>query len=494
MEKLRLVPLSDYQTDCRTLEVDPGASAEQIKQAYRDQTKVWHPDRFANDVRLQKKAEEKIKEITLAYRRLSGVSAYEQQVPRPAIPEQPSDWGVAALALGRAIRNTGVLILKPVGLLIGTAINVCSGVFEWCCHERKSITIAMSAFVVGFAFGVWLLPRDSETWVKITSLFQKTIEKNGSAPATVAQASAPVATPIQTTSIPVSSPGPAPSVPSWPAEAKLHLNIDGGSMNFPPSEENAAIPSPISDQQITAVSSPPYVVVLETDWLQNLGRSNYRDSPATRNYMPVSFIPSEISFYLAAPPRDSEQRQSTIKEASVDSPSDQIRMEPQRVSARHEPDETDTVRKRDGRPAGETSRIDTSQDDTSASRPAVTLETKSAERKKPTGEVSVKALQTRRIQTGTVIAGSTAKAVAIYAPRPDYPEEARSRRIGGSGVCVVSIDPYSGHVTSASMAQSTGSLLLDKSVVRTLRSWKFKPGTMSHVSIPVQFSSDEENR
>jgi TonB family protein len=88
----------------------------------------------------------------------------------------------------------------------------------------------------------------------------------------------------------------------------------------------------------------------------------------------------------------------------------------------------------------------------------------------------------------------SAKAVATYAPRPDYPEEARSRRIAGSGICVVSVDPYTGNVTNASMAQSTGSLLLDKSVLRTLRTWKFKPGTVLQVSIPVEFTTDEENR
>src|SRR5207248_1408478 len=33
---------------------------------------------------------------------------------------------------------------------------------------------------------------------------------------------------------------------------------------------------------------------------------------------------------------------------------------------------------------------------------------------------------------------SSAKALAIYAPRPDYPRDARSRRITGSGVCVLS--------------------------------------------------------
>jgi curved DNA-binding protein CbpA len=45
----------------------PGASPEELKVAYRDLTKVWHPDRFLHDPRLQAKAEEKLKEINEAY-------------------------------------------------------------------------------------------------------------------------------------------------------------------------------------------------------------------------------------------------------------------------------------------------------------------------------------------------------------------------------------------------------------------------------------------
>jgi len=43
------------------------ASQEELAQAYRDLANVWHPDRFAGNPRLQKKAEEKLKEINAAY-------------------------------------------------------------------------------------------------------------------------------------------------------------------------------------------------------------------------------------------------------------------------------------------------------------------------------------------------------------------------------------------------------------------------------------------
>src|SRR5439155_234671 len=86
-------------------------------------------------------------------------------------------------------------------------------------------------------------------------------------------------------------------------------------------------------------------------------------------------------------------------------------------------------------------------------------------------QAATKAVQAPRVSDGSVISPSAAKAVTTYAPRPEYPQEARSHRIAGSGVCVVSVDPASGSVTQASMAQSTGSPLLDKSFLSTVRTW-----------------------
>lgn len=54
----------------KLLEVKPETSWEEIKRTYRDLIKVWHPDRFANDTRLKKLAEEKTKEINFAFKKL----------------------------------------------------------------------------------------------------------------------------------------------------------------------------------------------------------------------------------------------------------------------------------------------------------------------------------------------------------------------------------------------------------------------------------------
>lgn len=67
------------------LGVKPGVSIRELKAAHRDLAKVWHPDRFQHDPRLQEKAQEKLKEINEAYDLLSS-----GKVPRPvSTPPSP---------------------------------------------------------------------------------------------------------------------------------------------------------------------------------------------------------------------------------------------------------------------------------------------------------------------------------------------------------------------------------------------------------------------
>ena len=52
----------------RALGLQKGATKTEIKQAYRDLAKIWHPDRLSpDDERLRRKAEAKLKEINEAY-------------------------------------------------------------------------------------------------------------------------------------------------------------------------------------------------------------------------------------------------------------------------------------------------------------------------------------------------------------------------------------------------------------------------------------------
>jgi protein TonB len=83
---------------------------------------------------------------------------------------------------------------------------------------------------------------------------------------------------------------------------------------------------------------------------------------------------------------------------------------------------------------------------------------------------------------------SRAKALAINSPRPPYPYEARAHKIMGSGVITVNVDSATGNVTDASVTQSMGSNILDEAALSTFRRWKFRPGSVSKVRIPITFT------
>jgi TonB family protein len=87
--------------------------------------------------------------------------------------------------------------------------------------------------------------------------------------------------------------------------------------------------------------------------------------------------------------------------------------------------------------------------------------------------------------------------LAIYAPHPEYPAEARQKHIGGTGYFVIRVDRASGAVATVEVRRSTGNKLLDCSVVGTLKQWRFKGGgalptkhdpKYSEILIPVTFT------
>lgn len=83
---------------------------------------------------------------------------------------------------------------------------------------------------------------------------------------------------------------------------------------------------------------------------------------------------------------------------------------------------------------------------------------------------------------------SSAKVLAVCAPRPEYPYEARRQRITGDGVVAMTIDLASGKVSEVSMLRSTGSAFLDNAAMTGFRRWRFKPGTVSPVTCPITFT------
>ena len=91
------------------------------------------------------------------------------------------------------------------------------------------------------------------------------------------------------------------------------------------------------------------------------------------------------------------------------------------------------------------------------------------------------------LSTPTSLSLSAAQAMAVSAPLPEYPYQAKHANITGSGVCVMLVDTVSGKVTNATMTQSTGNRVLDKVTTDTFRRWRFKPGSVSQVRVPVTY-------
>ena len=81
-----------------------------------------------------------------------------------------------------------------------------------------------------------------------------------------------------------------------------------------------------------------------------------------------------------------------------------------------------------------------------------------------------------------------ANARALYAPHRPFRYEARSRHVTGSGVIVCTVDSGSGSVTGCSVSSSTGSAILDSASTSAFRQWRFRPGTVSKVNIPITFT------
>ncbi len=100
------------------LDVTPTAGADEIRTAYFDLVKVWHPDRYLGEsARLRGKAEEKLKQINLAYEKLRSGAPVFTTTPAGARrddiespPElRPVDFG----ASWGYVDGEGKLVIEP---------------------------------------------------------------------------------------------------------------------------------------------------------------------------------------------------------------------------------------------------------------------------------------------------------------------------------------------------------------------------------------------
>jgi TonB family protein len=92
------------------------------------------------------------------------------------------------------------------------------------------------------------------------------------------------------------------------------------------------------------------------------------------------------------------------------------------------------------------------------------------------------------ISTARTIGFGSAKALTLFAPKPNYPYEARRGGVTGTGVAQLKVSSAAGNVIYARMSQSTGSAILDNSTLTTLKRWRFKLGVAENVDVPVTYT------
>jgi TonB family protein len=119
-----------------------------------------------------------------------------------------------------------------------------------------------------------------------------------------------------------------------------------------------------------------------------------------------------------------------------------------------------------------------------ATTPAAPIEKKHRFKRRTASAVQP---QAATFSTPSSLSLSAAQAMAVSAPLPEYPYQAKHANITGSGICVMIVDTASGKVTNAMMAQSTGNAILDKVTTETFRRWRFKPGSVSQIRVPITY-------
>ena len=106
------------------LGVRPGVSGPELKTAHRDLAKVWHPDRFAHDPRLQQKAQEKLKEINEAYDQLTAAKTGRRPPRAQAAPAPEAHSPAAATSAPRRGRwGLALIALLVSGLVFFSAFR-----------------------------------------------------------------------------------------------------------------------------------------------------------------------------------------------------------------------------------------------------------------------------------------------------------------------------------------------------------------------------------
>ncbi len=139
----------NYVKNYRILGIPPGASWKQLRHAYKKLINVWHPDRFQQDVRQRKLAEDKTKEITQSYKELAEYHKKFGILPLPAEEEKP------VIAESRT-DPSGTVNNPAVGVInMDSAAVVATARILKHRMSRRSARIIAATALIGAVYIIW---------------------------------------------------------------------------------------------------------------------------------------------------------------------------------------------------------------------------------------------------------------------------------------------------------------------------------------------------
>jgi len=216
------------------LELSGDATPAEIKAAYRDLVKIWHPDRFGTDERLRRRAEERLQGINEAYRALESGTFDPEDL---ADAQSPADEVQPARSLARRDAALRAWVYLVIVVVLGAYVGY--GLVEH--HREQSATSAPGiATPVPIGAAPAQAPREtgdasgsarhSEDSVRITRLSEAQMERLDAACGGLAEGSQQYASCVQAevsamTGAPAPrSDGPAPDLSGLTEDERMSMN------------------------------------------------------------------------------------------------------------------------------------------------------------------------------------------------------------------------------------------------------------------------------